>query len=337
MAPPALTRAFLLVVMSRGLAAPGPVPAHDFSAGASMLWADYSPAAVDFPLSAAALADLAGRYRIHSLEQCFGCPWGSTDGCVPLGGSEAHIISAARGLKAANASALVLMYTQGQRPRSCYVSNTEYMANVQTWALRYDAGAYAGGIIPRDGPTTPRGENALDDNTFLDPRAPGLKEWYAGIPYAAPGGDAVIDGIFSDTSGYQNWYGSRAHNVSVAATAAISAARLDMLAAAHTRGTVIYNGLDASSRYAPDWNSDTLNVTDGANIEHFGAFECVLADGRMNTTMFGELLAEIFRLGAADGGAKAVVVKAWPGPVVAPLFFLPESTWGPHRMSPSWA
>jgi len=334
--PPPRPRLLALAALP-ALASAASVPAHDFSSGAAMLWADYSPAAADFPLSRAALADLAARYRVHSLEQCFGCPWGSADGCVPLGGSEAHIVAAARGLKAANASAHVLMYVQTQMPRSCYASNAAYMARVQDWALRYDAGAYAGGIVPRNSArsTAPPAAGALDDNTFLDPRADDARAWWVAQAWAAPGAEGAIDGVYADRGEYTDWFGAKGHNISVAATAALSAARLAMLAAAQARGTVVYNGFDTSSRYAPDWNADTLSATDGANVEHWGAFECILPDGSMNTTMFGALMGEVFAAGALYP-EKSVLLKAWPGPVVAPVFFLPEAAWGPHRMSPSW-
>jgi len=55
----------------------------------------------------------------------------------------------------------------------------------------------------------------------------------------------------------------------------------------------------------------------------------------MNTSMFGALILEAHRR-ANDGSGKMILVKAWPGPVVAPVFFLDPAVWGPHRMSPSW-
>jgi hypothetical protein len=97
----------------------------------------------------------------------------------------------------------------------------------------------------------------------------------------------------------------------------------------------MYNGLQTSSRYEPSWNEAHLGVTDGADIEHWGAYECILPSGAMNVTMFSALILQAYARGN-DGSGKGIFVKGWPGPVVAPVFFLPNATWGPHRMTPSW-
>jgi hypothetical protein len=88
-------------------------------------------------------------------------------------------------------------------------------------------------------------------------------------------------------------------------------------------------------RYAPHWKEGLLAVTDGADIEHWGAFECILPDGSMNVSMFGSIILQAHTRGN-DGSGKGIFIKGWPGPVVAPVFFLPEDVWGPHRMTPSW-
>ena len=110
-----------------------------------------------------------------------------------------------------------------------------------------------------------------------------------------------------------------------------------MLAEAKAVGyaAIMYNGISTSSRYAPEWNEGFLAVTDGANIEHWGAFECITASGAMNVSMFGALILQAYARGN-DGAGKGIFIKAWPGPIVTPLFFLPEEQWGPHRMTPSW-
>ena len=167
-----------------------------------MLWADWSPAAdsPDFPLSPAAVQDMSLRYRIHSLEQCFGCPWSS-----PCNATEAHIVTAARALKAAAVATgaltpKVLMYIQGSQPRACYESDAEYMSHPEWW-MRFDAHAWAGQPVKRN-PMNPR----LDDNTLLNPVNASARAWWGRQAWAQPGAAQVIDGIFSDSTGYQDYH-----------------------------------------------------------------------------------------------------------------------------------
>ena len=315
------------------LAARALFPAHPWTSGADYLWADWSPSpdSPDWPLAPAALLDVASRYRVHSLEQCFGCPWGQ-----PCNASEAHAIATAAAMKAAAAAAgapapFVLMYIQGAAPRSCYASDAEYIAHPE-WFLRYDAHAWAGQPIL----VNPRSQR-LDDNTLLDFRVAPARAWWGAQAWAQPGARAVIDGVFADSTGVRDYYDRYAGNVSRAAMWALNNASLQMLAEAKQVGytAVMYNGMADSSRYSPGWNERHLDVTDGADIEHWGAFECILPSGAMNVSMFSALILQAYARGN-DGSGKGIFVKGWPGPVVAPVFFLPNATWGPHRMTPSW-
>ena len=310
-------------------------PTHGWGSGSEMLWADWSPNAdsADWPLSQAALADVAGRYRVHSLEQCFGCSWSSSPPCTA---TEAHIVATAAGLKASAAAAgaptpTVLMYIQGSMPRSCYASNSEYMSHPE-WFLRFDAHAWAGQPVRRN-PANP----SLDDNTFLNYLNASARAWWGQQAWALPGAAQVIDGFFSDSTGYMDYHDRYAANVSWELTYALNNATLQMLAEAKALGypAIMYNGLADSSKYAPDWNEGALAVTDGANIEHWGAFECITPSGAMNTSMFSALILQAYARGN-DSAGKGVFIKAWPGPVTAPIFFLPQQEWGPHRMTPSW-
>lgn len=303
---------------------------HDWSSGAAMLWADWSPDAdgPDWPLSAAVIDDMASRYAVQSLEQCFGCSWSR-----PCNSSEANIVAAAVAMKASSTrrglpQPSVLMYVQGTMPRSCYASDGVYMSN-PAWFLRYDEHAWAGEPVRRN-----TQDPNLDDNTYLDPRNASARTWWAGQAYAQ-GPAGAIDGVFADSTTYQNWTGWSAANISMASTNAINASLLEMLNETRARGLVLYNGLADWSKYAPDFGAQTLAVTDGANVEHWGAFECIAADGSMNVTIFSALMAEAYARGN-DGSGKGIFIKAWPGPVVAPIFFLNESVWGPHHMTPSW-
>ena len=307
---------------------------HDWSSGAHFLWADWSPNpdSPDWPLSPAALADMALRYRVHSLEQCFGCSWSAG----PCNASEAHVIAAARGMKAAAAAAgapppLVLMYVQGQFPRSCFASDREYMAHPE-WFLRFDAHAWAGQPVLRN-PRSP----SLDDNTLLNLNSAPARAWWGAQAWAQPGARGVIDGVYADSTGWQDWHDRYAGNISWDLTYALNNASLLMLSEAKQLGyeAIMYNGMQTSSRYAPDWDEGLLAVTDGADIEHWGAFECILPDGAMNTSMFSALILQAFARGN-DGSGKGIFIKGWPGPVVTPIFFLPQEEWGPHRMTPSW-
>ena len=314
-------------------AAAAAFPRHDWSTGRNFLWADWAPNpdSPDWPLSAAALADVATRYRVHSLEQCFGCPWGA-----PCNASEAHVITAARGMKAAAAAVgapppVVLMYVQGSMPRSCFASDAEYMRNPE-WFLRFDAHAWAGQPVLRT-PRTPR----LDDNTFLDYTNAPARAWWGAQAWAQPGARGAIDGVYADSIGWQNWHNRFAANISWDLTYALNNATLQMLGEAKAAWgyQVMYNGLEVDDRYAPQWNDGALAVTDGADIEHWGAFECILPNGSMNVSMFAAVILQAFARGN-DGSGKGIFIKGWPGPVVAPIFFLPEDAWGPHRMTPSW-
>ena len=298
-----------------------------------MLWADWSPSAgsPDFPLSAAAARDMGARYRVHSLEQCFGCPWGGA-----CNSTEANIVDAARALKAGALAAgaprpMVLMYVQGSMPRACYASDAEYMRHPEWW-LRFDAHAWAGEPVRRN-PRSP----ALDDNTFLNFVNASARAWWGQQAWAQPGAAQAIDGVYSDSTGYQNYHDRFAANISWELTYALNNASLAMLAEAKALGyeAIMYNGITDSSRYAPDWDEAFLAAADGADIEHWGAFECILPSGAMNASMFSALILQAYARGR-DGAGKGVFVKAWPGPVVAPVFFLPEGAWGPHRMTPSW-
>ena len=324
----------LLLCGSLPLPSAGSFPAHGWGSGADMLWADWSPNpdSPDWPLSPAALADVASRYRVHSLEQCFGCPWVGP----PCNATEAHIIGAARALKASAAAAgapppTVLMYTQGSMPRSCYASDAEYMSHPEWWQ-RFDAHAWAGQPIRRN-PSNPR----LEDNTFLNYANASARAWWARQAWAQPGARDVIDGIYSDSTGWQNYHDRYAANVSWQATYALNNASLQMLAEAKALGypAIMYNGMQTSSKYAPNWDEGFFNVTDGADIEHWGAFECITPSGAMNVSMFSALILQAHARGN-DRAGKGVFVKAWPGPVVGPIFFLPQQDWGPHRMTPSW-
>ena len=305
-------------------------PTHGWGSGSQMLWADWSPNpdSPDWPLTPAAVQDMAARYRVHSLEQCFGCSW--KEKC---NASEAHIIGAARALKAAAAAAppTILMYIQGSGPRSCYASDAEYMQNPEWWQ-RFDTHAWAGQPVRRN-PLNP----SLDDNTYLNYLNASARAWWARQAWAQPGAREVIDGIYSDSTGYQNYHDRYAANISWALTYALNNASLSMLADAKAYGytAIMYNGMLTSSRYAPNFDEGFLAVTDGADIEHWGAFECILPSGAMNVSMFSALILQAYARNN-DGAGKGVFIKAWPGPVVAPIFFLPEATWGPHRMTPSW-
>lgn len=270
-------------------------------------------------------------HPVHSLEQCFGCPWGGA-----CNSTEAHIVNAARALKAAAAAAgatppTVLMYTQGSGPRSCYASDVEYMSHPEWWQ-RFDTHAWAGQPIRRN-----PSNKALDDNTCLNYVNASARAWWGRQAWAQPGARDVIDGIFSDSTGYQNYHDRYAANVSWELTYALNNASLTMLAEAKAMGyeAIMYNGMQTSSRYAPDWDEAFLAVTDGADIEHWGAFECITSAGAMNVTMMSALILQAYARGN-DGAGKGIFIKAWPGPIVAPIFFLPEATWGPHRMTPSW-
>ena len=147
----------------------------------------------------------------------------------------------------------------------------------------------------------------------------------------------AIDGVYSDSTGYQDYHDRYAANVSWEETYALNNASILMLKEAKALGypSIMYNGLETSSRYAPDWNEAALAAVDGADIEHWGAFECIAPSGAMNVSMLGALILQAYARGN-DGAGKAIFIKGWPGPAVAPIFFLPEQDWGPHRMSPSW-
>ena len=309
-------------------------PPHGWSSGRGFLWADWSPNpdSLDWPLSPEALADLATRYRVHSLEQCFGCSWSAG----PCNASEAHVIAAARGLKAAAVAAgsqppVVLMYVQGQTPRSCFAADKEYMAHPE-WFLRFDSNAWAGQPVLNN-PRT----HSLDDNTFLNYNNASARAWWGAQAWAQPGARGIIDGIYADGVGWQNWHNRFAGNISWGLTYALNNASVLMMAEAKALGytAIMYNGFEVSNRYAPDWNEGMLAVTDGADIEHWGAFECILPNGSMNVSMFSAVILQAFARGN-DGSGKGIFIKGWPGPVVAPVFFLPQDAWGPHRMTPSW-
>jgi len=308
-------------------------PPHDWNSGNDMLWADWSPNpnSPDWPLNPQALADMAQRYRIHSLEQCFGCKWSAE-----CNASEANVIDTARGLKAAAASAgvrepVVLMYVQGSMPRSCFASNTEYMAHPE-WFLRFDSHAWAGQPVRRN----PLNQN-LNDNTLLNYQNASARAWFGAQAWKQPEAREVIDGIFADSIGWTNWHDRYAANISWNLTYSLNNASLQMLSEAKAQGyeAIMYNGIEVNDRYAPNWDEGALAVTDGANIEHWGAFECILPDGSMNTSMFSAVILQAYLLGN-DGSGKGIFIKGWPGPVVAPIFFLPEDEWGLHRMTPSW-
>lgn len=269
---------------------------HDWATGAGMMWADVS---TNGNLTTNEADDLAARYRILSLEQCFGMQWDHMQE-----DDEALAAAAARALKTAAKTAgttppAVLLYTNLQCPRACYASDAEYMANPEWW-LRFDHGAWAGLPLMRDRtppPMVAKPNAWYSDKTFMDPRNASAREWFVGHA-ARLGTDDVFDGLYVDGAGWMDWYDNRAGNVTRQATQEINASRLALLTEARTKGAVIYNGVTDTSQYCPDDCADdaTWEATDGADIEHFGAFECIAPDGGAIST-FIVLSCSIERIG----------------------------------------
>jgi len=277
---------------------------HGWGTVGGQLWADF--ATRPGPLTPAQLAFAAKTYAIVSLEKCF-------DQADFPGNNEGAINSAATALRALNPAIRVLFYFSSiESFGDCYASGPVFESNA-SWYLRNDSGA------PYGGP----GRHMFD----LSQSA--VRDFVAAASTNVSAADALLDGVFADSALDVDLSGmSAARNAAYIAGhhASLNGTRGAVRSRMRPGAQLIANALGNYNKVPgdPAHGLAILPFVDGFCMEHFIAFESLdQHTGALSAAMFAESFAQLRAAAAAN---KTVLVKAWPGPVCAPI--------GP--LGPSW-
>jgi hypothetical protein len=308
----AVAAALFVAALPRRLAAS--TWAHGWETMRTQLWVDFG--ARQGGLTPTQLTFLATTYSVISLEKCFNLLQFPND-------SAAGAANASRGIRAAAAAAgvpppkILFYFHSTQAFDGCYKSSAAFEAQ-PSWWLRNKTGGpiYAG------------------QGHMYNFSVPAVRAHVAASSVAVPDAALLFDGIFADgtadthvpttTPGSQSEADYfAAHHASLAQTAA--AAHASMRPDAKLFG----NGLALYAANPSDHGLAAAPFVDGFCYEHFLGFESLDAQT-------GELAPGAFALTAAlianaTAVGKPVLVRAWPGPVCAPITGLGPSWCGPDK------
>ena len=145
----------------------------------------------------------------------------------------------------------------------------------------------------------------LEQYNLLDP---GFREWWASVAGRAVT-ELGCDGIFMDAVDQakrpawmrKGWGEGREGELTRAARDMMDRARARM----GEGGILLYNGLRSKDSEERTKGEEYLAHADGANVEHFAAFECSSAES---------IARDIAAIARAGDAGKIVTVKGWPGP-----------------------